>query len=320
MEESIMESKLGRVFIGWVVVSIALYLTGGMLIHPAWAQTTQTVTLISGNGAIGTLDPLNQFSVDGGATWQQAWIVTALSVYGKIPGAEYIFCGSTVFNPCGVRGSGISTLYRTTFTLPAGAANPSLVVNVHADNAAIIYLNGVEIGRHSCWGTFSCTGAEFSEPPETFSTSVSSLFQVGANILSFDLWDFGFAAGLDYQATVSFTSVLQVDIDIKPGSFPNSINPDSGGVIPVTILTTEAFDATTVDLGTVLFGATGSEAAPVHSAFEDVDGDGDTDIILQFGTESTRIHCGDTFASLTGRMISGQAIGRSDSIRTVGCK
>ena len=315
-----MKSKLTRVFVGSLVLSIALYLMGGILIQPAWAQTTQTITLISGNGAIGTLDPLNQSSVDGGATWEQARIVTAHPAYAKIPGTEYIFCGSTVFNSCGVSGSGISTLYRTIFTLPAGFSDPVLVVNVHADNAAIVYLNGVEVGRHSCWGTFSCSGAEFSDPPETFSTSLSSLFQVGPNILSFDLWDFGVAAGLDYKALVSFTSVLQVDIDVKPGSFPNSINPRSEGVIPVAILTTDTFDATTVDPTTVLFGATGSEAAPAHSALEDVDGDGDTDIILQFRTEATGIQCGDTSASLTGQTIRGQTIAGSDSIKTVGCK
>ena len=128
------------------------------------------------------------------------------------------------------------------------------------------------------------------------------------------------AAGLDYKALVSFTSVLQVDIDVKPGSFPNSINPRSEGLIPVAILTMDTFDATTVDPTTVLFGATGTEAVPVHSALEDVDGDGDTDIILQFKTEATGIQCGDTSASLTGQTIRGQTIAGSDSIKTVGCK
>lgn len=57
----------------------------------------------------------------------------------------------------------------------------------------------------------------------------------------------------------------QVSIDIKPCSFPNSINLKSKGVMPVDILTTEDFDATAVDPTTVLFGATGTEATPVHS-------------------------------------------------------
>jgi hypothetical protein len=113
---------------------------------------------------------------------------------------------------------------------------------------------------------------------------------------------------------------ITVAIDIKPGSFPNSINPKSKGVIPVAILTTGAFDATTVDPTTVLFGATGTETVPVHSALEDVDGDGDTDMILHFNTQDTGILCGDTAASLTGETFGGVAIKGSDSIKTVGCK
>jgi len=49
-------------------------------------------------------------------------------------------------------------------------------------------------------------------------------------------------------------TVLPVEIDIKPGSYPNSINPNSNGVIPVAILTTPSFDATTVDPLSVKFG------------------------------------------------------------------
>jgi hypothetical protein len=113
---------------------------------------------------------------------------------------------------------------------------------------------------------------------------------------------------------------LPVEIDIKPGSFPNGINPKSKGKIPVAILTTDTFDSTTVDESTVLFGATGAEAAPVQSALEDVDGDGDIDMILHFETQDTGIMCGDTSAFLTGETFDGQMIEGSDSIKTVGCK
>jgi hypothetical protein len=119
-----------------------------------------------------------------------------------------------------------------------------------------------------------------------------------------------------------FTQVppITVAIDIKPGGFPNSINPKSKGVIPVAILTTNTFDATTVDSTTVLFGTTGTEAAPVHSALEDVDGDGGTDLILHFNTQDTDIVCGHTSASLTGETFGGRMIEGADSIKTVGCK
>jgi hypothetical protein len=115
-------------------------------------------------------------------------------------------------------------------------------------------------------------------------------------------------------------SAIHVDIDIKPGSNPAPINPKSQGTIPVAILTTDTFDATTVNVSTVLFGKTGTEAAIVRSALEDVDGDGDTDLLLDFNTQDTGIQCGDTSASLTGETFAGQTIQGSDAIVTTGCK
>src|SRR5207247_330376 len=110
-----------------------------------------------------------------------------------------------------------------------------------------------------------------------------------------------------------------VAVDIKPGRFPNRINLGSQGRIPVAILSTDTFDATTVDPSTVLFGITGTEAAPVRAALEDVNGDGRVDLILQINVQDTGITCGDISASLTGKTVGGQTIQGSDSIETVGC-
>ena len=112
----------------------------------------------------------------------------------------------------------------------------------------------------------------------------------------------------------------KVEIDIHPGSCPNSINPASNGVIPVAILTTAAFRANTVNPATVRFGVNGTEAAPVHFALADVDNDGDIDLILHFRTQQTGIGCQTTSASLTGKTLAGKGIAGSDSIKTVGCK
>jgi len=109
--------------------------------------------------------------------------------------------------------------------------------------------------------------------------------------------------------------VENVLIDIKPGSYPNSINPGSQGRIPVAILTDETFDATTVDPATVRFGP--ENAAAAHSAIEDVDGDGDLDMILHFKTQKTGIEPGDTEATLTGKTYGGISIEGTDTIRTV---
>ena len=113
--------------------------------------------------------------------------------------------------------------------------------------------------------------------------------------------------------------VIPITIDIHPGDFSRPINPRSQGVIPVAILTTNTFDATTVDPATVHFGRTGSEAPAVRSAIQDVDRNGTLDMILFFNTQSTGITCGDTSASLTGKTFSKVPIQGSDAIVTVGC-
>jgi hypothetical protein len=113
-------------------------------------------------------------------------------------------------------------------------------------------------------------------------------------------------------------SVLTVQVDIKPGSFPNPINPKSRGVIPVAIMTTATFDALTVDPLTVKFGPAGAVEAHGKGHPEDVDGDGKLDLVLHFGTQESGIKAGDVSAGLTGKTFAGQDIAGSDAIVTVG--
>jgi hypothetical protein len=113
-------------------------------------------------------------------------------------------------------------------------------------------------------------------------------------------------------------AVLPVTIDIKPGSFPNSINPRNNGVIPVAILTTNTFDAKSVVPSTVRFGP--NSALPVQWALEDVNGDRRLDMILHFRTQETGIKCGNTSATLQGSTTSAQAFIGSDGVTTTGCK
>jgi hypothetical protein len=126
---------------------------------------------------------------------------------------------------------------------------------------------------------------------------------------------------LEFDPEAEPPGPIEVAIDVKPGSFPNSINPRSNGVIPVAILTTPGFDALSVDAATLRFS--GPAGAPIAHAAphpEDADGDGDVDLVVHFRTRQTGIACGDVEATLVGATVGGDPITGSDGILTVGCK
>jgi hypothetical protein len=111
--------------------------------------------------------------------------------------------------------------------------------------------------------------------------------------------------------------IFPVDLDIKPGSDPNAINIDDNGLIPVAILTTEDFDALTVDAASVRFGPDEAEKSHKRAHVEDVDGDGDLDLLLHFRTLDTGIAPGDTEACVIGETLDGTPFEGCDLVRTV---
>ncbi len=122
---------------------------------------------------------------------------------------------------------------------------------------------------------------------------------------------------------VRLVTKTEVNVDIKPGSFPNHINLKSKGVISLAVLTTEEFDATAIDPLSVRFGA--GKAAECHEKghIKDVDGDGDLDMCLHFKIADAGIQAGDTEAKLRGEaVVNGERIpiGGTDSIKIVGGK
>lgn len=114
-------------------------------------------------------------------------------------------------------------------------------------------------------------------------------------------------------------SVIAVEIDIKPGSYPNAINLGSYGIIPVAILSSAEFDATTVDPDTVELAGSGvavrgkGNKSMAHG--EDVNGDGLVDLVVQVSTEN--LDPGsfqDGYAVLTGKTYDGVPIQGEDEI------
>jgi hypothetical protein len=108
-------------------------------------------------------------------------------------------------------------------------------------------------------------------------------------------------------------SVLHVDIDIKPGSYPNSINLRAKGVVPVAVLSTLEFNAANVDPGTVLFAG----ASPERSSLKDVDQDGDMDLLLIFKVQKLGLNKDSGEATMSGKTFAGMYVQGVDTVKIV---
>jgi hypothetical protein len=121
---------------------------------------------------------------------------------------------------------------------------------------------------------------------------------------------------------------VNVSIDIKPGGDPNSINcQNEKGVITVALLTTNDFNALTVDHTTVIFEGASETHRDKRSGEprrheDDVDKDGDTDLVFHFRLGDTDLTCESTEGMLMGETVDGILVKGTDAVRMVnpGCQ
>ncbi len=100
-------------------------------------------------------------------------------------------------------------------------------------------------------------------------------------------------------------------IDVKPGSYPNAININGHGVIPVAILGHPEFDVTWVDVATLEFAGLEVRVKgndDPQCSIEDVSGDegvpdGWDDLVCQFVDDPVQWVPGNGFATLTGYLL-----------------
>lgn len=110
-------------------------------------------------------------------------------------------------------------------------------------------------------------------------------------------------------------AVREISIDIKPGSYPNSLNINDQGVVPVAILGSADFDVTRIDVGTLCFAGLNVrvKGKQPQCSFEDVSGDfslspegapdGYVDLVCHFADDATSWQPGETTATLGGALL-----------------
>ena len=110
------------------------------------------------------------------------------------------------------------------------------------------------------------------------------------------------------------TGVQTVVVDVKPGSNQNVFNPKSRGVLPVSILGSNDYDVTEIDVSTLLLEG---QAAPLRSRLQKR-ADGTMDLKLKFSSEAVHnafgnLQLGQTYdVWITGKFTDGTRIMGSD--------
>jgi hypothetical protein len=104
--------------------------------------------------------------------------------------------------------------------------------------------------------------------------------------------------------------IVNVDIDIWPGSRHNRICLHCKGIVPVAVLSSETFDARMINPQSVLF----ANAAPVRSVLFDVNRDHELDMLLLFRTKHLVLDETSTEATLTGETVDGVTFQGTDSV------
>ena len=114
-----------------------------------------------------------------------------------------------------------------------------------------------------------------------------------------------------------------VDIDIKPGSNPNSINLCSNGALPIAILGADSFNVNDVNSDTLRFAeasvkVVGKKAPHSLCTYEDVNSDGITDLVCHFvTTDIAGIDGQSTTATLNGELNDGTEFEGTDAVNIV---
>jgi uncharacterized repeat protein (TIGR01451 family) len=110
---------------------------------------------------------------------------------------------------------------------------------------------------------------------------------------------------------------VRAQVDIRPGNPQNPINLRSGGVVPIAILGTAGFDAGGIDIASLRFGPGSAPARLQGARVQDVNRDGQADLVVNVQVEGSGLSGGDTQACVEGLTRNGRAFRGCDVVRVV---
>jgi hypothetical protein len=182
-----------------------------------------------------------------------------------------------------------------------------------------------DVGVQPCVATASDTArCDFGTVPDTSATTASlTATPTSPGILVSRVEVLTASNDPDLTNNVATTSLevfKPVTIDVAPGDATNVVNLTRGGNVAIAILTTADFDAATVDVSTLCFGDADAPAerscVERHGAghLQDVDRDGDRDLLLHYLVSEVGIDADDSRACVKGRTLSGTGVFGCDAV------
>lgn len=120
----------------------------------------------------------------------------------------------------------------------------------------------------------------------------------------------------------SVVSVINVDVDIKPGSDENSINLSSNGSVPVAIFGSDSFDVNDIDTSSLSFADAGVKVVGKKNhelcSIDDVNGDGIPDLVCHFVTiDLAALDGTSSEATIKGTLMNGKEFRGVDTVNIV---
>jgi parallel beta-helix repeat protein len=126
--------------------------------------------------------------------------------------------------------------------------------------------------------------------------------------------------GIIASSSGALATFMPVSIDVKPNSYPNSINLGSGGTVPTVIFGTATFDVVQINPATITLANAAIKLkgnGQSMANYTDINGDGFVDVVVHIITEALQLTAADVKAELNGYLVDGRNIKGFDSVRIV---